>query len=243
MTDRTKELLIKISIVVAAIFGLLFIPTIPIVGSILGKEYEEWETIWIASFILFVVSGIVMMVFMAVFKFKQKPVKADKFPLSFDGFETLSSFLEKAVTQNDYQMQPTLFMNEQETVTIFVRPNKLWKLDCIALVRTKELTDDILDMANNKITESLKAYYGTERITDTVSMISIICVDRITPTFQKLVNSNIQQGFKNLRLPVGISFGGKSIYIAKQKDGFAITKYKKLRKEFFKIFQIQTNRK
>ena len=58
-------------------------------------------------------------------------------------------------------------------------------------------------------------------------------------TFQKLVNSNVQQGFKNGRLPVGVSLGGKNIYIAKQKGGFAITKYKQLRREFIDIMNLQ----
>lgn len=69
-------------------------------------------------------------------------------------------------------------------------------------------------------------------------MISVFCVDRITPAFQKLVNSNVQQGLKNSRLPVGVSLGGKNIYIARQKDGFAITKYKRLRKEFIDIMHL-----
>ena len=42
----------------------------------------------------------------------------------------------------------------------------------------------------------------------------------------------------DILLPVGISFGGKQIYIANQKDGFAIAKYKKLRKEFMKIMNL-----
>ena len=83
----------------------------------------------------------------------------------------------------------------------------------------------------------LNEYYNEKIITDKINMISVFCVDRITPTLQKLLNSNIQQGYKNGRLPVAISFGGKNIYIAKQKDGFAITKYKRLRKQFLKILK------
>ena len=44
---------------------------------------------------------------------------------------------------------------------------------------------------------------------------------------------------KNARLPVGVSFGGKNIYIAKQKDGFAIKKHKQLRSEFIDIMDLQ----
>ena len=35
------------------------------------------------------------------------------------------------------------------------------------------------------------------------------------------------------------SFGGKNIYIARQKDGFAITKYKRLRRELIDIMDLQ----
>ena len=133
--------------------------------------------------------------------------------------------------------------SEHGTLSLFIRSQKFCKLDCVALIKTSELTKEFLQEVNDNITESLKLYYDGKLITDTISMIAIVCVDRITPTFQKLVNSNIQQGLKNFRLPVGISFGGKKIYISKQKDGFAITKYKRLRKEFFKIMQIDIKNK
>lgn len=69
-------------------------------------------------------------------------------------------------------------------------------------------------------------------------IIVLICVNRITPAFQKLVNGNICQERYLFKLPVGISFGGKQIYIAKQKGGFAIAQYKQLRKEFLDIMGI-----
>lgn len=52
-------------------------------------------------------------------------------------------------------------------------------------------------------------------------------------------NGNLQQGLKNGRFIVGVSFGGKNIYMARQKDGFAITKYKRLRLEFIDIMNLQ----
>ena len=40
---------------------------------------------------------------------------------------------------------------------------------------------------------------------------------------------------KNGRLLAGASFGGKILYIGKQEDGFAIAKYKRLRREFLRV--------
>jgi len=97
------------------------------------------------------------------------------------------------------------------------------------------MTSETLDLFDETLKEFLKKYYGKDRITDEISLITLVCVDRITPSFQKFVNSNIEQSFKNYRLPVGVSFGDKSIYIAKQKDGFAVTQYKKLRKRFLNL--------
>ena len=120
-----------------------------------------------------------------------------------------------------------------------LRTPKNWTLACFTIIRVPELSDELLDSANESITNILNKYYGCKTITDTINMISVFCVDRITPAFQKLVNNNVQQGFKNGRLPVGVSLGGKNIYIAKQKDGFAITKYKRLRREFIDIMDLQ----
>ena len=117
----------------------------------------------------------------------------------------------------------------------YLPKKKFWALNCLVLVRVPELTEDILNMSNEKFKEFLIDYYGTDAITDWLSLISLVCVDRITPTFQKFVNSNIKQEPKSYKLPVGVSFGGNTIYISKQKDGLAISKYKKLRKEFLKL--------
>lgn len=66
-------------------------------------------------------------------------------------------------------------------------------------------------------------------------MISVFCVDRVSPAFYKLVNTNMQQGIKNGRLVAGVSFGGKQIYIAKQSVDIFPQKYKELRNQFLGI--------
>ena len=185
--------------------------------------------------------GILFMILLPIFGgLKQKPVKAEKLAIPFNDYNSLEKHIQSSTVCNGYTQQPGLTFCDDGTLVTYIKPKGLNKENCVALVRVSELKEDNLNLANDAITESLRVYYGKEQITDTVDMITIVCVDRITPTFQKLVNGNIQQGLKNGRLPVGISFGGKSMYIAKQKYGFAISKYKKLRKEFLKIMQIQS---
>ena len=238
MNDKTKEIIIKTILVIESIAALFIFP-----GSFIYCWFlsENAGTIlFMSSLTIAGVFGVLVMILLPIFGLKQKPVKAEKIPLSFDNYDSLAKCIADSAKINNYVQQPGLILCGYGTLVTYIKPNGLWKENCITLVRVAELKDEILDFANDAITESLKAYYGKEQITDTVDMVMIVCVDRITPTFQKFVNNNIQQGFKNGRLPVGISFGGKSIYIAKQKDGYAIAKYKKLRREFLKVMQIQT---
>lgn len=248
MNDRTKEIIIKTLIVLGAVFGVLLI-LIPLISAICRGDAVEitnaeqsplpspFYGIWIIDMIAFFVSGVALMIVLPIFGLKQKPVKAEKMPLSFADFTTLANHIDGSAKSKNYVQQPTRAFAKDGMLITYIKPNRARELGCIALVRVAEISDEILDAADDAITESLKAYCGKDIITDTVNIITIVCVDRITPAFQKMVNTNIQQGFKNGRLPVGISFGGKTVYIAKQKDGFATAKYKKLRKEFLRIMQ------
>lgn len=248
MSDKTKIIILKSAIAISMFFCVLIF-VIPFLAAIFcdQSEYdsmpshmpfpEPFNSIWIADLIAFASFTIFFMILMSTMKLENKP-KPYKYPLGYPDFSSLETFITDAVTKNAYARQADTFFEPDGKTTLFIKSAGLWKIDCIALIRTKELTNEVLENANDSITEALYKYYGKEKITDTVSMISIICVDRITPAFQKLMNSNVEQGIKNFRLPTGISFGGKQIYIPRQDDGFAIAKYKKLRKEFMKIMNL-----
>ena len=250
MNDRTKEIIIKILLILVVVLETFAILIPVFSGFFVGEQAESvnerdiplpqpFYTIWIVDLVFTLCFGVAFMILLPIFGLKQKPVKAEKFAVSFHDYHSLEQHIHDSAQSNGYTQQPRLTFRSDGTLVTYIKPNGLWQENCIALLRVAELTDDNLDCANDAITESLKAYHRKAQITNAVDMIMIVCVNRITPTFQKLVRSNIQQGIKNGRLCVGISFGGKTIYIARQKDGFAIAKYKKLRKEFLKIMQIQ----
>ena len=239
MSDRAKDLILKILLIIDAILMVIIFP-----GSIFWSMLISDEEVMILVFnaILFTMFGVgvLFLVLLPIFGgLKQKPIKAEKIPLLFGSYNEYLDFLQKRLLQKGYQMQKTIPVLSKGEVMVYLKPPKKWILACFTIIRVPELSDELLDSANKSITNVLKEYYGVETITDTINMISVFCVDRITPTFQKLVNSTVQQGYKNGRLPVGISLGGKNIYIAKQKDGFAITKYKRLRREFTDIMDLQ----
>ena len=241
MSDRTKDLILKILLVVGMILLCVFFPG-GIIISFFVPDQKTFDIIYNTIFFTMLGVGILFMILLPIFGgLKQKPVKAEKVPLVFASYNEFLDFLQMRLLQKEYQFQKNVPFSPDGDVTVYLRTPKNCTLACFAIIRVPELSDELLDNANESITNILNAYYGGEAITDTINMISVFCVDRITPAFQQLVNSNVQQGFKNGRLPVGVSFGGKKIYIAKQKDGFAIAKYKKLRKEFIDIMNLRAS--
>lgn len=239
MSDRTKDLILKTLLVIGMILLFMFFPG-GIIISFLVPDQKTFNIIYNTIFFTMVGVGILFMILLPIFGgLKQKPVKVEKVPLVFASYNEFLDFLQMRLLQKEYQLQNNVPISPDGDVTVYLRTPKNWTLACFTIIRVPELSDELLDSANESITNILNAYYGCETITDTINMISVFCVDRITPAFQKLVNNNVQQGFKNGRLPVGVSLGGKNIYIAKQKDGFAITKYKHLRREFIDIMDLQ----
>ena len=163
-------------------------------------------------------------------------VKADRFPCPNGNYLAWKEdFINKAKDDSDYS-----FLQEREVehgqITLLIQRNSTNDtLNCIAISKTDEITDSFVGQINDVITEMLMDYKQERKIRDTVNMIGIFCVDRVSNDFYKLVNSSMQQGIKNGRLVVGISFGGKQVYIAKHNGGAFQGKYNDLRRQFLDI--------
>jgi hypothetical protein len=184
--------------------------------------------------------GFLFMILCPIFGgLKQRPVKADKSDLRFNTYDEFFKYLKIILVDKGYIKQNQERILDSGEISLFLRKSSKHRLSCFTVIKVFELSEEIIDKANDTITKILMEYYGNKTIRDSIDMISVFCVERITPSFQKLVNSNMQQGFKNGRLVVGISFGGKNMYIAKQTEGFAIAKYRSLRKEFIDIIDLK----
>ena len=238
MSAKTKEIILKTLLVLDMILLVMLFPGSIVISYCITNEKTSEIVFYSILFSLLGV-GILFMILLPIFGgIKQKPVKAEKKPLIFPSYNDFYDFIQKSLLQKNYQLQKAMPISSNGEVIVYVKPSKSWTLAVFTIIRVSELSDELIENANESITNILNEYYDGKVITDTINMISVFCVDRITPAFQKLVNSNVQQGLKNGRLPIGISLGGKNVYIAKQKDGFAITKYKRLRKEFIDIMHL-----
>ena len=184
----------------------------------------------IAGIVCFV-AGVLVIILLAVFGgMKPKPVKAEVFASPYASYEEFSRFLSGALGENGYSPVKTAVPEPESTVTVYADTLQGGEWNCVSVLRVPELTEEWTEAANDAITDILTGESGQATIYAYVNMISIFCVDRITPAFRSMVNSNMEQGFKNGRLVVGVSFGGKRIYVARQVGGMFIVKYKKLRR-------------
>ena len=234
MRNKTKIILIKIATVIALTAMVIVVP-----GSFIYAWFLPGNVVYGilgCCGIVFAISGICLLIFVFAFHIEPEPVKPDKTALPYQNFETLDEHLRQVLGESQYQSHPGIVLDDQSTMWIFTRKHKLSELDLFTVIRTSELQKDFMDdVANDAVTEFLQGYYQKGQITDSINMMACVCVDRVSPAFYEFINTPLEQGIKNGRFLAGASFGGKILYIGRQEDGFAIAKYKRLRREFLRV--------
>lgn len=237
MSDKTKERILNAIIAVGMVSIVTLCPGTFLLYFIFPDTIGT--IMYIALFTGFAM-GFLLMILLPLFGgMKPKPVKAEVFASPYASYEEFSRFLSGALGENGYSPVKTAVPEPESTVTVYADTLQGGEWNCVSVLRVPELTEEWTEAANDAITDILTDESGQATIYAYVNMISIFCVDRITPAFRSLVNSNMEQGFKNGRLVVGVSFGGKRIYVARQVGGMFIVKYKKLRRELARILELQ----
>lgn len=231
-------IVVKLFTCIAGLFLLTTVVVFPIVATILGYRYEETEELWMWLWILSFFFGLILIVTILIVKQPNSKEVAEKIAMRFDSYKSLESYLNHNLKETGYTRIPSQEQAPDLEVILYVKSTKLWELDCIAIIRATQLSSELLSQSNTVISELIKIHTRGAYIAETINMISLFCVDRITPALKKLVDSPAQQGIKNGRLPVGISFGGKAIYIPKRGEGLAIARYYRLKKIIMDVFII-----
>lgn len=233
MKRRTKEVILKTLIVLGITFMVLPVFFI-IVVELYPKYMDIIELLFVIDGILFFVSGSSLMILLPIFGLEQKPQKAEKINLPYNSFEEFRLDISIKAEGKGYHKQEFESKSVQFNFDIFLR-KRLSTLETIYIVEIDELSKDNLNLIYEKFEEFLSNIYGGKTITDKISVIIVICVEKDSKAFRQFLNSNIIQTFKFFHLPVGISFMTREFLIARQKDGYAVYQYKKLRKHFLNI--------
>ena|GEM_PF-5906047 len=63
-----------------------------------------------------------------------------------------------------------------------------------------------------------------------ISLLSLVCIQHLTPAFEARVNANIQQVQYHYHLPAGVCFSNRTVYVPPQNGGRYKSRYKEMRK-------------
>ena len=229
MSNKYKELILKILIVLSLIFGGM-----PLILAVLSCFFYIPNLLTLIQFciIVMLITGSLCIILMHVMKFK--PEKPESYPISSQDFENFMIALERILKDNFYEYQKKIALIENAEIFLFCKKEKRRKLYCFSVIRVSELSGDIVELADEKITDFFRGYYGTDRVSDTIVLFSVVCVDRINSSFRTFVDNCGDVGKKRYMFPAGISFGGKKLYVV-HLSSFVPEKYIKLKKDFLEL--------
>lgn len=173
--------------------------------------------------------------------FGPKRLEADKYSIKFKDYDKLHEFLIKKCDEYGYKLCESSNLEGNKSIEFYKR-NKMDHFECISIFRVSELdkeTIDLISKLHDKFTDeylnnSFKNFYGC--------FITILIVDRKTEAFDYLINSEYTDEYKIVHVPVGISLGGKNMYISKMK-GMTYRFYKKAKKEFLEMMEIEEQKR
>lgn len=240
MKKHTKEIVFKCVVLLGIISILLLFPgcliwAFLITDPCLGEAVAYGL---LASCFVFGLATCIMLPF--CYDVLQKPQKAYVYPCPSRTYDEFLRVLVSKLEQKNYQKLFECSSDKSfgEEVYMYVKHERKQGLLCVAIIRNRNLTKLFLEEVNKKITKALRETYGESANYKSVNVMSIFCVDQINPVFRNMLYGTLYQGFKNGRIIAGVSFGGKKIYIAKQKGGAWFYKYKYLKKEIKELLSI-----
>lgn len=241
MSNKQKEFIFKTLLVLGCIFMLL---------TCIFGEYsnncepgtEKYKFYTTLGLIFLGLAGVIcgaILYLMDKIKFKYNEITSKRLTLNSEEYEDFERDFLQELYSNNYSKYEEI--PNQINCDIKYLINKNISINNIILIlktKDKELSDEAyknyFEISLNYIIE--KEPYLSKKNTN---LIHIICVDKVNDNLRKITENNVEQGYGRFNLPVGISFGSGTVYIATQKGGFFIVRYKKLVKMFEKYIEKQ----
>lgn len=227
---KKHEIILK---VIIAIGGLIYVPlTYYIikskltVNSIYATKYEIISYVFMA---LLCIDGLLILILGSLFNSKIKP---QKYPLKQNDCKEFNKYLTQRAKKYNYEI-----VKQEKKLNAYKKTIKK-QIYYIIEANLKELNDEVFEkLYNNQIFPIIEEDFNKmQNKRYSLYVTFIIGVDRITPTFNKFIETtDIDKLFH--KYAVGISFGGKKIYI--NNDIYNFTKIQKIHKEFLQIMELE----
>lgn len=227
-----KEILLKCLIVIIIVLAIL--PLFLILCSELFGFNLSTTTIFLPLIFMFVL-GVIFIILLPVFGMEKSSNNTDKIAINYKDFDNLKLILLERLNERNYKLYEENSNINIGEVYIFYQ-KRFWNTTAFVLAYTDELTDYFLSELNNIFKKSLAETDG--RI-GRISLSSLICVNRVSPTFYKFLDEMASTSIREIELRSGYSFGGKTLYVADSKIDIGLVEHKKMKKLLFEILPQQ----
>lgn len=175
-----------------------------------------------------------------------KPITiAEKVKIDFNNFQDLVDYISKNINYN----KGSIKINDKIQGIVFYEIKRHWynffgkEISFIFVVNMKKYDNKTLRLVIKKFEECISDYVGTFATDDYVEFILITCLEESNYEFNNYINKDVVQTNNRIKLPVGIVFNDKLLYIANQKSLLYKSRYKKLRNHVLDIFKITNSKK
>lgn len=234
MSDETKVILIKASIVVT---GILEVGWCVLLGTaekgMYGDKSQYISDLCLPLFGVVGLSCLVMYLLMTRLKFDSYRTKSSKYKIKTNDYSKITKYFCDKFKENGYDEFKKYSCDSYEINYSLKREKNCTHV--VGILKFDELDEQIyLDYDAARFGDFGNYLIEKEKINvrKDINVIYIICVNKVTKYFSKYTESNVEQELRRYHLPIGISFASKTLYVATQEDGFAKGKYKKIKKEF-----------
>ncbi len=230
MKYGTKSLILKILIILIAVSWIFFFiavfVTLPLLDRINVEHLLAFNLLLMGLFV----------VLLNVFGIKQNKNKPLKIKLNFNSYDDFFDSFSYRIKQIGYDNVSKIQRNNC-TINVF-RDEKLNSTRFYVVVKTKCLDDETSDAFDNWFDDYIKKETSQHNMIKNIYVSLVVCVDKVSSQFYSFVDSPNQNALLRFVFHSGISFGGNTVYISDNLEGFAITKAKKMQKEI--VFLIES---
>jgi len=227
---KRQEILLK-TVLVIGFVTMCLVFVIIIVGTIMGEKYTHlMESICYFDLALCCISGTTFIIL--IFCLKPEPskkVKVMKHKLApITDVQKFIGTFQAGVLESGYSSHGCIYQDDSFTMEVYTKDG-LSTYECLALVRTAELTEGIQGKADDAFGGFLD---GSKIGFKAISLIAIFCVDKPNAVLQKFVCENNDQNFDAYKFSAGIILSEDEVYMADIKDAPGIVQFRKLKKQF-----------
>lgn len=131
---------------------------------------------------------------------------ADRFPGNWKNFEELNTHIEKNINHGFHFYEEYKFNVKEGVYTYLCEYEEKCKLDILQIIHVSKMTTEKISWLNLYFQKIITDYFGREKVEVPMTLTFILCVEKSTDLFRRIIDTQIQQIEERSVLPIGISF-------------------------------------